>query len=146
MLNQFAVEIPTLPVDQCHSPPHPIPEGMLCRSFGVPSRREGAAKHLGHTWYIGKRFLKIQMRHHQHLIRRNCINEIHRSKSHSIRPQWRKVKGKHKIKIRHASLGRQSSSVEEILQRIMEQTNNDCRFRIFISTHSLHQLLLLAGR
>ena len=22
-------------------PPHPIPEGMLCRSFGVPSRREG---------------------------------------------------------------------------------------------------------
>ena len=22
-------------------PPHPIPEGMLSRSFGVPSRREG---------------------------------------------------------------------------------------------------------
>ena len=39
-------------------PPHPIPEGMLSRSFGVPSRREGAAKHLGHTWYIGKRFCK----------------------------------------------------------------------------------------
>ena len=41
MLNQFAVEIPTLPVDQCHSPPHPGPEEMLRRSFGVPSRSEG---------------------------------------------------------------------------------------------------------
>ena len=41
MLNQFAVEIPTLPVDQCHFPPHPIPEEMLSRSFGVPTRRDG---------------------------------------------------------------------------------------------------------
>ena len=39
-------------------PPHPIPEGMLRHSFGVPSRREGAAKHLGQTWNIGKRFCK----------------------------------------------------------------------------------------
>ena len=40
----------------------------------------------------------------------------------------------------------QSSSVEETLQRIMEQTNNDCRFRIFISTNSLHQLRLLEDK
>ena len=39
MLNQFAVEIPTRPVDQCHS--DLIQEGMLSRSFEVPSRREG---------------------------------------------------------------------------------------------------------
>ena len=38
MLNQFAVEIPTLPVS---FPPHPIDEGMLSRSIGMPSRREG---------------------------------------------------------------------------------------------------------
>ena len=38
-------------------PPHPIPEGMLRHSFVTPSRRR-AAKHLGHTWYIGKRFCK----------------------------------------------------------------------------------------
>ena len=39
-------------------PPHPIPEGMLRHSFinAEPQRR--AAKHLGHTWYIGKRFCK----------------------------------------------------------------------------------------
>ena len=40
MLNQYAVDIPTLPVNQCLSP-HPIPEGMLSRSIGMPSRREG---------------------------------------------------------------------------------------------------------
>ena len=34
----------------------------------------------------------------------------------------------------------------ETLQRTMGQTNNDCRFRIFISTSSLHQQPLLAGR
>ena len=58
------------------------------------------------------------------------------------------MKGEHKIKIRDASLDRQpkiqSSSVEETLQRIMGQTNNDCRFRIFTLTNSLHQLRLLA--
>ena len=46
------------------------------------------------------------------------------------------MRDKHKIKIRDASLDSQpkilSSSVEETLQRIMGQTNNDCRFRISI--------------
>ena len=37
-------------------PPHPISEGMLNRSFGEPQRR--ADNHLGHAWYIGKRFCK----------------------------------------------------------------------------------------
>ena len=40
-------------------PKHPIPEGMLRPSFiriAAPQRR--AAKHLGYTWYIGKRFCK----------------------------------------------------------------------------------------
>ena len=34
-----------------------------------PQRR--AAKHLGHTWFIGKRFLQIQLRPLQRLVRRN---------------------------------------------------------------------------
>ena len=37
-------------------PPHPNPGGMLSRSLGMPSCKKWAAKHLGHTWYIGKRF------------------------------------------------------------------------------------------
>ena len=86
-------------------------------------------------------FLQIHMHHQQHLILKNCINGIHRSRRRSIHPQWRNVKDKNKIKIRDASLDRQpkiqSSSVEETFQRIIGQTNNDCRFRIFISTNFL---------
>ena len=41
MLNQFAVEIPTLPVDQCHSHLIRYLKGMLSRSIGMPSRKEG---------------------------------------------------------------------------------------------------------
>ena len=40
----------------------------------------------------------------------------------------------------------QLSSVEETLQRIMGQTNKDCRFGISTLTSSLHQQHLLAGR
>ena len=36
--------------------------------------------------------------------------------------------------------------VREDFRRIMEQTNNDCRFRILILTNSLHQRHLFAGR
>ena len=55
MLNQFAVEIPTLPVDQClhtTSNTRRIVETFL----RIAATHLWAAKHLGHTWYIGKRF------------------------------------------------------------------------------------------
>ena len=58
MLNQYAVDNPTLPVNQCFFPPHPDPGGMLSRSLGMPSPQKWAAKCLGHTWYIGQRFCK----------------------------------------------------------------------------------------
>ena len=41
MLNQYAVDIPTTPVNLCSFPPHPVPGGMLSRSFGMPSRKDG---------------------------------------------------------------------------------------------------------
>ena len=50
--------------------PHPSPEGMPSRSFVSPSRKEGPPS-IWDTWYVGKRFLQIQMRHHQHLILKN---------------------------------------------------------------------------
>ena len=40
----------------------------------------------------------------------------------------------------------QSSSVRETLQRIVGQTNDDCRFQIFILVNSPHQERLLVGR
>ena len=49
----------------------------------------------------------------------------------------------HQFKIRDASPDRQpkiqSSLVRRLFHRIMEQTNNDCRFQSFILTSSLHQ-------
>ena len=41
MLSQFAVENPHVTSQPVSFPPQPIPEGVLSRSFGVPSRREG---------------------------------------------------------------------------------------------------------
>ena len=40
MLNQCAVDSPTLPVNAVSFPPHPIPGGMLSRSIGMPSRND----------------------------------------------------------------------------------------------------------
>ena len=79
-------------------PPHPIPEEMLRHSFVTPSRREGPPS-IWDTHGISGNFYQIQMRHHQHLILKNCINGIHRSRSRFIHPQWKRVKGKNKIKI-----------------------------------------------
>ena len=39
-------------------PPHPIPEGIVETFFRIAAPQRRAAKHLGHTWYIGKRFCK----------------------------------------------------------------------------------------
>ena len=126
-------------------PPHPIPGGMLdCRAAKMGRQASGTRVVYRET------SLQIQQRLLQYLIHKNCINGIHRSKSRSIRPQWRKVKGKNKTKIRDASLDRQPkfqlSFVSEIFQRILVQTNNDCRSQIFISTNSPHQQRLLVGR
>ena len=56
MLNQFAVKIPTLPVNQCHFPPHPIPGGLLRRSIGMPCRREWPPSIWDTHGFFGKRF------------------------------------------------------------------------------------------
>ena len=149
MLNQFAVEIPTLPVDQCHS--HLIRYLLGC--WGILSYRRAAKEGrqaFGTRMVYRETFLQIHLHLHQLLILKKWINGIRQSRSRSIHLQWKTVKDQNKIKIWDASLDRQpniqSSSVEETLQRIMGQTNNDCRFLIFTLTSSLHQQPLLAGR
>ena len=148
MLNQSALDIPTLPVYQCLSHLIQIHGGMVKCSEGMPSRREGPPS----IWDMVYRetFLKIQMRHHQHLILKNLIllgRKLLRNQFTCL--QRRKVEDQNETQIRDASLDRkpkfQSSSVEETLQRIMGQTNNDCRFQIFICTNSPHQQRMLVG-
>ena len=131
-------------------PPHPIPEGMLSRSFGKPSRKNGPPSIWDTHGISGNVFVNPDASSSAPYPQELNQWSSDRSRSRFIHPQWKRVKGEHRIKTRDVSLDRQpkiqSSSVEETLQRIMEQTNNDCRFRIFISTHSLHQPRLLAGR
>ena len=103
MLNQSAVDIPTLPdIGKCFCNSSCVLFSTL--SAGVESME----------------FQKIRTASHIHSGR---------------------VRNKHQFKIRDASLDRQpkvlSSQVRETLSRIMVQTNNDCRFQIFISTKFL---------
>ena len=148
MLNQFAVEIPTLPVDQCHSHLIRCLE-KCCDSLSYRRAAEKGRQAFGTHMVYRETFLQIHLHLHQLLILKNYINGI-RPKSRSIHQQWRKVEGQNKIKIWDASQDRQpkiqSSSVDETLERIMGQTNNDCRFQIVILTNSPRQQRSLVGR
>ena len=130
-------------------PAHPTPEGMLRPSFVSPRRKEGPPC----IWDT-------------HGIWGNVFVNPHASSSAPY-PQELNPWGATIEEPRHMSTAEkserpeqnqdlrcqsglsakdQSSSMEETLQRIMGQKNNDCRFLISISTNSLHQPRLLAGR
>ena len=118
-------------------PPHPIPEGMLRHSFVSRSRKEGPPSIWDTHGISGNVFANSDASSSA-----PYPQELNQWSS-SIEEPLHSSSG-------DASLDRQpkiqSSSVEETIQRIMEQTNNDCRFRISILTSSLRQLRLLAGR
>ena len=119
--------------------------GMLSRSFGMPSRREGPPSIWGHTWYILKRFCRSRC------VIFSTLSAVLICRNQFTHHKRERVRTKHQIKIRDASPDRQpeihSSLARETLQRIMGQTNDDCRFQIFISTNFLHQKrCLLVGR
>ena len=148
ILNQYAVDIPTLPVILSFSP-HPVPGGILSCSLGMSSRREGPPS----IWYTHGKSGNV----FTNPVASSTTpypQELHQWNSSVEEPLHsstvEKVRDKHKIKIRDASLDSQpnilSSSVEETLQRIMGQTNNDCRFQTFTLTNSIHQRHLFVGR
>ena len=78
-------------------PPHPIPEGMLRHFSYRQVAKKGRHVFVTHT-VLRETFVQFQMRLHQHLNLKNCVNGIRQSKSRSIRLQWRKVKDQNKIK------------------------------------------------
>ena len=89
MLNQLAEEIPTLPVDQCHS--HLIRYLEGCCDILSYRRAAEKGQAFGTHMVYRETFLQIHLHLHQLLILKNCINGI-RPKSRSIHPQRRKVK------------------------------------------------------
>ena len=82
-----------------------------------------SAKHLGHTWYIGKRFLQIQQRLLQHLIRRNWIHGVLIFRNQFTHHRRGRMRIKHQFRIRDASPDHQPKiqpSLTENIQRIFK--------------------------
>ena len=96
-------------------PKHPAFEGLLRPSFVSPRLKEGTPSIWDTHGISGNVFANPPASSSA-----PYPNGIRQPRSRSIRPQWRKVKGKNKIKISDASLDRQPkiqlSSVEETLQ------------------------------
>ena len=118
-------------------PPHPIPEGMLCRSIGKPSRREGPPSIRDTHGISGNVFSNSKC-----VILSTLSSRI---ESRFVHPQWKRVKGEHQFKIWDASLDRQpeiqSSLVEEALQIIMDkvQDRNTYLFTISYGSDAMDQ-------
>ena len=131
-------------------PKHPPFEGMLRPSVVSPRRRDGPPNIWDTYGISGNVFANPQASssapYPQEL--NSLWKKLLRNRFTCL--QRRRVIDQNEIKIWDASLDRQpkiqSSSVEETVQRIMGQTNNDCRFQISTLTSSLRQQPLLAGR
>ena len=136
------MEIPTLPSTSVI--PTSSNSWWNAKPFHRNAEPQRRAKHLGHTWYVFAGPVASSSAPYP-----QELNPWSSGISEPIHFN-RRMRIKRHFKIRDASLDRQqkiqSSSVEETLQRIMGQTNNDCRFHTFISTNSLHQQRLLVGR
>ena len=145
MLNQYAVHNPTLPVNQCFS--HLIQILADCWVVLWECRAATMGRQVCRKVFR-ETFLHIQRRFLQHLIRKSQIlgSLMYQNTHHHM--WW--VKAKRQLRIRDASQDRQpeiqSSLVREDFQRIMGQTNNDCRFRILILTNSRTHQRSLVGR
>ena len=130
-------------------PPHPVPGGMLSRSFGMQSRKDGPPTIWDTHGISGSVFANPAASYSAPYPQEVNPWSSHISDkfTHHMRE---KVRTKHQFRIRDASPDsqpkNQSSLVRETLQRIVGQTNNDCRFRIFILTNSPRQQRLLVGR
>ena len=114
--------------------PYPIPGGMLSRSLGMPSRREGPPSIWDTHVILGNVFAIPVVSSTA-----PYPQELNPWSSGISEPIHSSTAEKNQPKI-------QSSLVRETLQRITEQTTNDCKFQIFISTNSPHHQRLLVGR
>ena len=147
MLNQFAVEIPTLPVDQCHS--HLIQFLKLSRSIGMPSRREGPPC-IWDTHGISGNVFANPVASSSALYPQELNPWISRTEeplhSSSAEKSERQTQDQD-LRCQSGPSARNSVIPSEgDSSNNYGQTNNDCRFQIIILTNSLHRPRLLAGR
>ena len=131
-------------------PPHPIPEGMLRHSFITPSRREGPPSIRDTHGKSGNVFAdpdaSSSAPYHQELHQWNSSIEEPLNSSMVEKSERQEQKSRSEMPVWTVSQRFSYPQWRETLQRIVEQTNNDCRFWIFILTNSPRQLRSLAGR
>ena len=133
---------------QVFFPPHPDLGGMLSRFMGMPSGNNGPPS-IWDTHGISENVFVNPTASSSALYPQESNLWVSNVSEHTQHHMWW-VNAEHQFRIPDASQDRQpeiqSSLVREEFQRIMEQTNNDCRFQISTLTSSLRQQLLLAGR
>ena len=111
-------------------PPFQNPGGMLGRSVGMPSRKNGLPS-IWDTHGISGNVLQIQRRLLQHLIRKSWIHGVlmYQNTPHHMRC----VKAKHQFRVRVASQDRQpkiqSSPVREIFKELWCKPTTTADFR-----------------
>ena len=126
--------------------PHPDLGGMLSRSLGMPSRRDGPPS-IWDTHGISGEVFANPTASSSALYPQESNPWISNVSEHTSPHVM--SESQTQFRIRDASEDRQpeiqSSLVREDFQRIMEQTNNDCRFQILILTDSPRQQHSLVG-
>ena len=144
MLNQYAVDNPTLPVNQCFSHLIQILVELPSRSLGMPSRNDGQPR-IWDTHGISENVYANPTASSSAPFPQES-NPMDQNTHHHM--WW--VEADHQFRIRDASPDRQpkiqSSPVSEDFQRIMGQTNIDCRVQILILTNSPRQQRSLVRR
>ena len=128
-------------------PPHPDPGGKLSRSLGMPSRNDKPPDIWDTHGISGNVFANpVASSSAPYPQELNPLSSSTEEPLHSstVEKSERRTQDQDQRCQSGPSAKIQSFSVEETLQRIMEQTNNDCRFQIFISTnaHTSHVCLL----
>ena len=119
-------------------PLHPDPGGMPSRSLGMPSRNDVPPSIWDTHVFSGNVFANPAASSSAPFPQElnPWVSLMYQNTHHHM--WW--VKAKHQLRIRDANQDRQpeihSSQVRENFQRIMVQTNNDCRFQILILTNS----------
>ena len=122
-------------------PPHPDPGGMLSRSLGMPSRKNGPPSIWDTHGISGNVFANPAASSSA-----PCPQELNPWSSNISEHTSPHVMSESQNTSQERQPEIQSSLVRETLQRIMGLTNNDCRSQIFTLTNSLRQQPLLAGR
>ena len=106
MLNQYAVDIPTLPVNQCQC------SAVLLECRAVEKDRQAFEIRMLYR----ETFLQVQLRPLQHFVRRIWIHGVPEEENRFTHQWLRRVRNKHQFKIRDVSLDRQPKVLSSLVR------------------------------